>query len=64
MQSEILIMEKKIRSKKMDAAVDDLQLSKLKIKNKIVKLDEEIAIAIKAVLDLNKEIKELEAQGE
>lgn len=63
MQSELELFEKKLRYKKMDAAKDELSLSKLKLTQKIVKIDSEIALSEQALADLKIEITALE-QGE
>jgi hypothetical protein len=57
-------MEKKLRLKKMDAHKDELVINQLKLMEKADKLSEEISIAQSAVDELQKEITELEAQGE
>lgn len=63
MQSDVELFEKKLRYKKMDAAKDELQLSKLKLTQKIAKIDSEIALSEQALADLATEIQILE-QGE
>lgn len=63
MQSDVELFEKKLRYKKMDAAKDELELSKLKLTQKIAKIDSEIALSEQALADLATEIHILE-QGE
>lgn len=63
MQSDVELFEKKLRYKKMDAAKDELELSKLKLTQKIAKIDSEIALSEQALADLATEIQILE-QGE
>jgi hypothetical protein len=63
MQSDLDLFEKKLRYKKMDAAKDELQLSKLKLEHKIVTIDKEIILSEQALDKLHKEISALE-QGE
>lgn len=64
MQSKILLLEKKLKLKKIDAHMDELVIQKLKLLEKADKLDGEIELAQSTLDDLRKEIKELEAQGE
>ena len=64
MQSNILLLEKKLKLKKIDAHADELAIQKLKLLEKAGKLDGEIDIANNTIEDLKKEIAELEAQGE
>lgn len=63
MQSDVELFEKKLRYKKMDAAKDELELSKLKLTQKIAKINDEIALSEQALVDLKQEIDALE-QGE
>ena len=64
MQSKILLMEKKLKYKKIDAHKDETEINKLRLMEKIAKLDNEIVLADATLNDLDHEIKELEAQGE
>lgn len=64
MQSNIILLEKKLKLKKIDAHGDELLIQKLKLMEKASKLDGEIEIANTTIEELKIEIKELEAQGE
>jgi len=64
MQSSIILLEKKLKLKKVDAHADELTIQKLKLIEKINKLDGEIELANNTVAELQLEITELEAQGE
>ena len=64
MQSNILLLEKKLKLKKVDAHKDELAIQKLKLLEKAAKLDDEIALADQTLGELQQEITELEAQGE
>lgn len=57
------LFEKKLRYKKMDAAKDELYLSKLKLEQKIAKINDELIISEQSLIELNQEITALE-QGE
>lgn len=60
---EIEILEAKLKIKKMDAHIDEMELNKLKLAQKIEKLDKEIALQQEAINEKKQLIKELE-QGE
>lgn len=64
MQSNIQLLEKKLKLKKIDAHKDELAIQKLKLIEKASKLDDEIAIADQTIEEIKNEIAELEAQGE
>ena len=64
MQSKIILLEKKLKLKKIDAHADELAIQQLKLMEKAGKIGGEIDIAKQTIEDLKKEIAELEAQGE
>lgn len=55
---EIAKLEKKLRLRKMETSIDEFQLSKLKLMQKIAKLDEEIASQEEAIANLKQELGE------
>ena len=55
---EIAKLEKKVRLKKMETNIDEYELSKLKLMQKIAKLDEEIVNQKEAIELLKKELGE------
>lgn len=56
--SEIENMEKKLRLKKMEMSIDEFELSKLKLMQKVAKLDEEIVNQKAAIEKLKQELGE------
>ena len=64
MQSKLALLEKKLKYKKIDAHMDETEINKLRLMEKVDKLDSEMAIAANTLKELKVEIKELEAQGE
>lgn len=64
MQSNIQLLEKKLKLKKIDAHKDELAIQQLKLMEKASKLDGEIALVDETIAEIKKEIAELEAQGE
>ena len=58
MMSNIEIMKKKLRLKKMDAHADELEIQKLLLLEKVEKIDGEIKIAQEQIEELKLEIGE------